>query len=96
MRSTGSSRRADEEDGIECLAEGLLLQDMDEDYMRAISGDQKPIQFDDDGNVYFAATEINRECDEEDETDCSITLSRWSPRIYRSDQESGDVLFERY
>jgi hypothetical protein len=46
-----------------CVAEGKFVQSMNDDYMKAISGNQKPIQFDKDGNMYFAATSFNREQD---------------------------------
>jgi len=45
-----------EDSSFECVAEGLYVQNMDENYRKAISGDQKPIQFDDEGNLYFSAT----------------------------------------
>ncbi|WP_320822364.1 hypothetical protein [Reinekea sp.] len=44
-----------------CVAEGKFVQSMDDDYMKAVSGNQKPIQFDNAGNMYFAATSFTRE-----------------------------------
>lgn len=47
----------------ECVKEAVFVQNMDQDYMQRISGNQKPIQFDDDGNLFFTATEFEREVD---------------------------------
>ena len=38
-----------------CVKEGVEIQTIDENYGRQLSGDQKPIQFDGRGNMYFAA-----------------------------------------
>lgn len=44
-----------------CAAEGLFVRPMNDDYMKAISGNQKPIQFDAAGNLYFAANPFTRQ-----------------------------------
>ena len=41
-----------------CVSEGKILQKYDDNYMKMISGNQKPIQFDDNGDVYFLATDF--------------------------------------
>jgi hypothetical protein len=46
-----------------CVAEGRFVAAMDEDYMKAVSGNQKPIQFDQSGNMYFSATSFSRDSD---------------------------------
>ncbi len=89
-----------------CVKEGLFVQNMDDDYMKAISSDQKPIQFDDDGNLYFTATGFIRheesweECwwDEGAQSEICTThfeywidSTSWNPRLYRVDKETGNV-----
>jgi hypothetical protein len=81
-----------------CVSEGLFVQNMDDNYMKAISGNQKPIQFDGDGNLYFAGTEFSIQEDSweycywddsngqdvcEVETHRWINQTGWQPRIYR-------------
>ena len=88
-----------------CAAEGVLVQPIDDSYMKAISGNQKPIQFDASGNMYFAATSFTQnyeswnDCywDEASETEvCEeytyywLEQSDWNPRIYKRDI-SGNV-----
>ncbi|MBD3671440.1 MAG: hypothetical protein HUJ29_11780, partial [Gammaproteobacteria bacterium] len=72
-----------------CLHEGVLLQDMDQSYMQSVSGNQKPIQFDEDGNVFYAATPFEQMCDDYDGDGvsdyCYINFSSWIPQIYRTD-----------
>lgn len=38
-----------------CVENGLYVQKIDDNYWQKISGDQKPIQFDDQQNMYFTA-----------------------------------------
>ena len=52
-----------DDDTYECVKESVFVQNMDRDYMQTISGNQKPIQFDSDGNLIFTATEFEREED---------------------------------
>ncbi len=79
-----------------CVQEGLMVQRMDDTYMQSISGNQKPIQFDKDGNMYFTATTFTRQensfCNNFDENgncigdeDVSYWLDQvnWSPLIYK-------------
>ncbi len=90
----------------ECVKEGVFVQNMDDAYMQAISGDQKPIQFDDNSNVYFAATEFTREENSwEDcwwdqgeqqnvcttQTDYWINQVSWNPRLYRVDAGTDQI-----
>lgn len=51
------------DNSFKCLAEGKLVQKYDDEYMRTVSNNQKPIQFDSNGNVYFLATNFTREDD---------------------------------
>ena len=94
------------DNSVECVKEEIFVQNMDQTYMQTISGDQKPIQFDDDGNVYFAATEFTREENSWEEcwwdqgaeqdvctthTDYWINQASWNPRLYRIDYDTGEV-----
>ena len=88
---------------FECVEEGLYVQNMDDNYRKAISGNQKPIQFDSAGNLYFTATTFTVSGDSwcimfddegnctEEETNYWIDGSSWQPRIYKRDVETGDV-----
>ena len=83
----------------ECAAQGLFVKSMNDEYMKAVSGNQKPIQFDADGNMYFAATSFTREEDSfencffdesADEEVCEEFTNYWingwgdwSPIVYR-------------
>jgi len=86
-----------------CVGEGLFVQKMDDEYQKAVSGNQKPIQFDEDGNMYFAATSFTRQssswcvdfdengnCIEEQESYWLDHVS-WDPRVYKMDASTGDV-----
>lgn len=44
---------------FKCAVEGVFLQNYDDNYYQRVSSNQKPIQFDQDGNVYFLATTFN-------------------------------------
>ncbi|MEE9398928.1 MAG: hypothetical protein V3V23_01515 [Dehalococcoidales bacterium] len=89
-----------------CVKEGIFVQKMDEMYMQAISGDQKPIQFDDDGNVYFSGTAFTREENSWEEcwwddgaqtevcttkTDYWIQDTSWNPLLYRLDHDTAAI-----
>ncbi|MBW1691951.1 MAG: hypothetical protein JRJ70_14625 [Deltaproteobacteria bacterium] len=87
---------------IECVKEGTFVQNMDDMYMQTVCGDQKPIQFDDDSNVYFTGTTFEREewedCwwDEGAQTNiCTthymINQTTWNPLLYRLDNETGEI-----
>ncbi|MBV1884087.1 MAG: hypothetical protein KUG82_20775 [Pseudomonadales bacterium] len=91
------------DNAFDCVEEGLYVQNMDDSYRKAISGNQKPIQFDSAGNLYFAATTFsvggdswcmqydeNGDCIEE-ETNYWIEGSDWQPRIYMRDVDTGEV-----
>ena len=75
-------------DEIACVEEGLFVQNMDDNYFKAVSGNQKPIQFDADGNVYFTGTTFTQECDD---WGCWLNQTDWNPRIYRVSSEDGAV-----
>ncbi len=86
-----------------CVAEGLFVQKMDDEYQKAVSGNQKPIQFDEDGNMYFAATSFTRQMDSwcsnfdengnciEENTWYWLDHVSWDPRVYKMDASTGDV-----
>lgn len=62
-----------------CVAEGLAIQDPDKFYQR-VNNNTKPIQFDEKGNIFFAATSIEREC--YDGGYCWINPG-WISQLYR-------------
>ena len=81
-----------------CVAEGIFVQNMNDEYRQAVSGNQKPIQFDGDGNLYFAGTTFSvqedswTDCffdDQNDQEICEIRTNKWldttdwQPRIFR-------------
>lgn len=84
-----------ETDEHRCVEEGLMVQNMDDSYMQNVSGNQKPIQFDTDGNVYFTATSFTRQeetwCNQHDEQGNCISEENhfwldqvdWNPLIYK-------------
>ena len=47
------------DNSYKCVANGLYAQKIDDNYLKTISGNQKPIQFDADNNMYFTATSFN-------------------------------------
>lgn len=44
------------DNSFRCVTNGLYVQKIDDHYLKTISGNQKPIQFDADNNMYFSAT----------------------------------------
>ena len=78
-----------------CVKEGLMVQSMDDNYMQNVSGNQKPIQFDKDGNLYFTATSFTRREDTqcfnfdnngnciEEVTNYWLDQVDWNPLIYK-------------
>lgn len=44
------------DNSFRCVTNGLYVQNIDDHYLKTISGNQKPIQFDVDNNMYFSAT----------------------------------------
>lgn len=92
-----------ETDEHRCVEEGLMVQTMDDSYMQNVSGNQKPIQFDKDGNVYFTATSFTRQensfCNFFDENgNCSeevvqywLDQVNWSPLIYKMNASDQSV-----
>jgi hypothetical protein len=89
-----------------CVAEGKFVAAMDEGYMKAVSGNQKPIQFDDLGNMYFAATSFSRDSnswedcywDQDNEREiCEEVTDHWlsgggdwMPIVYKYDDDAQD------
>ena len=47
------------DNSYKCVANGLYAQKIDDNYLKTISGNQKPIQFDADNNMYFTATSFD-------------------------------------
>ena len=47
------------DNSYKCVKEGISVQDISSSYYKVISSDQKPIQFDADGNVYFLASSLD-------------------------------------
>lgn len=87
---------------IECVKEGIFIQNMDDLYMQTVCGDQKPIQFDDDSNVYFTGTTFERDSWEEcwwddaaQQNVCTtvygVYTTTWNPLLYRMDNETGEI-----
>ena len=44
------------DNSFRCVANGLYVQKIDDHYLKTTSGNQKPIQFDANNNMYFSAT----------------------------------------
>ena len=86
-----------------CVEEGLLVQSMDDEYRQNVSGNQKPIQFDTAGNVYFTATSFTREenswCNDFDnqgnciseQVDYWLNQTDWNALIYKMDASDQTV-----
>ena len=74
-----------------CVMEGILLQTMEGDYMKAVSGGQKPLQFDEDGNIYIVGTPFERREDCYDDgqggQNCYYWLDwvTWNGQIFKID-----------
>ncbi|MDH4161687.1 MAG: hypothetical protein OEW15_03225 [Nitrospirota bacterium] len=64
-----------------CVQEGVYIQPIDDTYMQRVSGNQKPIQFDAVGNMYFPGTTFTQVCD--NDGICTMAAADWKPRIYR-------------
>lgn len=73
-----------QDDSWSCAAPGLLVQDMNDQYRQAISGDQKPLQFDEAGNLYFAGTPFQTECNGDGAHRwCGLHQEQWRPQIFQ-------------
>lgn len=82
-------------DAHRCVKEGLIVQTIDDTYMQNVSGNQKPIQFDKEGNLYFTATSFERReeswCNNHDDEGVCINehvqywldSQNWNPLIYK-------------
>ena len=77
-----------DDNSIACVAEGLFVQDTNDDYWQTISGNQKPLQFDDDGNLFFTASTFETSCDE---WYCWINNENWIAILYSVDPVSGSL-----
>ena len=95
-------RVATADNSFNCVYPGVFVQKMDDRYMQSISGNQKPIQFDSKGNVYFAASTFKAL--QETVTECCdvngasylltnywIDKADWNPRVYKMDAATGEV-----
>lgn len=78
------------DDTAACVKEGVYIQPIDDVYLKRVSSNVKPIQFDGDGNLYFPATTFTRSCD--DAGNCTMNAADWSPRIYRVAVADGSVI----
>lgn len=90
-------------DDFRCVQEGLMVQNMDDTYFQNVSGNQKPIQFDADGNMYFAATSFTRQEDSfcisfDDNGNCTeedtwywLDFVEWNPLIYKMNASDQSV-----
>ena len=47
------------DNSYKCVKQGVFVDDISNDYYKVISSDQKPIQFDADGNVYFLSSKLD-------------------------------------
>lgn len=78
-----------ENNNYKCVSTGKFLQNYNDDYMKTISGNQKPVQFDDEGNVYFLATDFQRDdnswCDNgrgDSKETCEADNGRWNTEYW--------------
>ena len=67
-----------EDNSYTCLLEGNYLQDVDDTFMQRLGGNQRPIQFDGYGAVYFASSPFSVEGE-------GVDTGQWRPTIYRHD-----------
>ncbi|MCP4753051.1 MAG: hypothetical protein GY866_19355, partial [Proteobacteria bacterium] len=80
------------DDSYSCVMEGATVQPMDDSYAMTVSGNQKPVQFDSQGNLFFAATTFEREEYATGEVvSYSVSATQWDPQIYKMDQETGEI-----
>jgi hypothetical protein len=80
--------RLDLLDGLlNCVAQGLYIEGMDENYYQKVSNEKKPIQFDSEGNVYFSASTF-------EVADSYIQNWDYQRRIYRLDNSTGELSVE--
>ena len=77
-----------DDDSITCVAEGLFVQDTNDNYWQTISGNQKPLQFDDDGNLFFTASTFETYCDE---WSCWLNNEDWTAILYSVDPVNGSL-----
>ena len=74
-----------------CVVEGKFLQNYNDAYYQTVSGNQKPIQFDGNGSVYFLATSFTVEGEDDYKY---INSSDWNPILYKysaSTQETENI-----
>lgn len=69
-------------DSSSCVVEGKFLQNYNDAYYQTVSGNQKPIQFDEDGGVYFLATSFTVEGEDDYQW---INSTDWNPILYKYD-----------
>ena len=85
------------DNSFSCVMEGILLQTMEGDYMKAVSGGQKPLQFDQAGNIYLVGTPFERTEDcyadfqAEGGQTCTYWLGwvTWNGQIFKIDKTTG-------
>ena len=84
-------KRAD--NSTKCVGEGKLLRAIDDSYRQALSADSKPIQFDKNGNVYFAATTFTSNCWQNGSVkQCSMNGYNWNDKqVYKYSLSTGNL-----
>lgn len=84
-------KRAD--NTTKCIGEGKLLRAMDDSYRQALSGDSKPIQFDKNSNVYFAATTFTSNCWQNGSVkQCNMNGYNWNEKqVYKYTLSTGGI-----
>lgn len=86
-----------------CVKEGLYVNSINDNYRKNISGDQKPIQFDDANNMYFSAStytaRVDEYCEWYEGDECASWYNEawiesyhdWRPRIYKQHASTNEV-----
>ena len=74
------------DNSYQCVVEGVFAQNYDENYYQKVSSNQKPIQFDTDGNAFFLGTTFTTIdgggwCDGQN-WDVLTEANNWDPNLY--------------
>ena len=80
-----------EDNSMNCLVGGYRLQSMDSNYMKAISNDAKPIQFDENGNVYFSASTFTIKGKDDCEGCGWVEDNTWRAIVYKYDKSTKGI-----
>lgn len=79
------------DNSFRCVTNGLYVQKIDDNYLKTISGNQKPIQFDADNNMYFSATNFEVIINGNPCTDFEINESTGEQRCLIEASETSDI-----